>query len=73
MCDDPDVILDVLGMIGGAVMKALDMLEKNGELGLNSSIPNVGLVLGEMRQMVRSWPGDEDVCQLYARTRMCSY
>ena len=64
MSDDADSIKDALKMIGGAAMGSLTQLEKEGLLHKDSSIPNIGLVVGTLKRMVEKWPGDLEDWQL---------
>ena len=57
MSDDSDGIKQTLKMMGGALIGTLNLMEKGGRLRPESDIPDIGLVLGQLQSLAKSWPG----------------
>lgn len=58
MIDDSRCVQDTLAMIGFAVMRTLQILERRGWLTPDSPVRNLTFVLGRLLLTAMEWPGD---------------
>lgn len=62
--DDPDRVLAILKLVGGATFCTLDLLDKQSLVKPDSPVMNLALILGLLFQGTAEWPGDTGVPEL---------